>query len=144
MRMCGHAHHDDMLYLGKDPQPSWDYPPLTPQGYADAKLYEYWKARDPISTYASKLESLGLLSAREFALMKDRAEAMVESEARAVLVWRGDERTLPPEARRPEIGIVTSADACLEILNTVPQRNRGSSGLMARLKRLLGLSEARA
>ena len=24
MRMCGHAHHDDMLYLGKDPQPSWD------------------------------------------------------------------------------------------------------------------------
>src|SRR5262249_16150199 len=23
MRMCGHAHHDDMLYLGKDPQPSW-------------------------------------------------------------------------------------------------------------------------
>jgi TPP-dependent pyruvate/acetoin dehydrogenase alpha subunit len=85
MRMCGHAHHDDMLYLGKDPQPSWDYAPLTAQGYADAKLYEYWKARDPIATYASKLESLGLLSAGEFALMKDRAEAMVESEARAVI-----------------------------------------------------------
>ena len=28
MRMCGHAHHDDMLYLGKDPQPGWDYAPL--------------------------------------------------------------------------------------------------------------------
>ena len=26
MRMCGHAHHDDMLYLGKDPQGSWDVP----------------------------------------------------------------------------------------------------------------------
>ena len=38
MRMCGHAHHDDMLYLGKDPQPSWDYPPLTPQGYANADV----------------------------------------------------------------------------------------------------------
>jgi 2-oxoisovalerate dehydrogenase E1 component beta subunit len=83
--MCGHAHHDDMLYLGKDSQPSWDYPPLTAQGYADAKLYEYWKARDPIATYASKLESLGLCSAGDFALMKDRAEAMVESEARAVI-----------------------------------------------------------
>ena len=35
MRMCGHAHHDDMLYLGKDPQSSWSYPPLTEQGYAD-------------------------------------------------------------------------------------------------------------
>jgi hypothetical protein len=35
MRMCGHAHHDDMLYLGKDPQPSWSYPALSEQGYAD-------------------------------------------------------------------------------------------------------------
>ena len=32
MRMCGHAHHDDMLYLGKEPQPSWTYPPLTGSG----------------------------------------------------------------------------------------------------------------
>src|SRR5256886_3610042 len=48
MRMCGHAHHDDMLYLGRDPQPSWDYPPLSDQGYADRELYEYWSARDPI------------------------------------------------------------------------------------------------
>ena len=85
MRMCGHAHHDDMLYLGKDPQPSWDYPALTAQGYADPKLYEYWKARDPIVAYASKLESLGLVNARDVALMKDRAEAMVETEARAVI-----------------------------------------------------------
>jgi hypothetical protein len=37
MRMCGHAHHDDMLYLGKDPAPSWDYPPLAPAGYADPR-----------------------------------------------------------------------------------------------------------
>ena len=26
MRMCGHAHHDDMLYLGKDPALGWRYP----------------------------------------------------------------------------------------------------------------------
>ncbi|HEX7139637.1 MAG TPA: thiamine pyrophosphate-dependent enzyme, partial [Vicinamibacterales bacterium] len=32
LRMCGHAHHDDMLYLGRDPQSGWDYPPLTEQG----------------------------------------------------------------------------------------------------------------
>src|SRR4029079_3812517 len=24
MRMCGHAHHDDMLYLGKDRVPAWE------------------------------------------------------------------------------------------------------------------------
>ena len=63
MRMCGHAHHDDMLYLGKDPQPSWDYPPLTESGYADRELYEFWRARDPIATYAAKLEREGVIEA---------------------------------------------------------------------------------
>src|SRR5688500_1127071 len=56
MRMCGHAHHDDMLYLGKEPQAATgagDYPPLTDQGYANAELYAYWGARDPIKTYAA-------------------------------------------------------------------------------------------
>ena len=48
MRMCGHAHHDDMLYLGKDPPPGWEYPPLHPEGYADPDLYAFWSARDPI------------------------------------------------------------------------------------------------
>ena len=26
VRMCGHDHHDDMLYLGRDHHPSWEYP----------------------------------------------------------------------------------------------------------------------
>ena len=39
MRMCGHAHHDDMLYLGKDPQGSWEYPPAGDQGYVDREQY---------------------------------------------------------------------------------------------------------
>jgi 2-oxoisovalerate dehydrogenase E1 component len=94
MRMCGHAHHDDMLYLGKDPQPSWEYPPLTPQGYADADLYEYWRARDPIPAYAARLETLGLIKPGDLELMKDRAEAMVEEEARAVIdaAWPDPDR----------------------------------------------------
>ena len=85
MRMCGHAHHDDMLYLGKDPQSSWDYPPLTPQGYANPKLYEFWRARDPIPTYAVRLEELGVIEAGTLALWRDEAEAMVEEEAQAVV-----------------------------------------------------------
>jgi 2-oxoisovalerate dehydrogenase E1 component len=85
MRMCGHAHHDDMLYLGKDPQPSWDYAPLTPQGYANPKLYEFWRARDPIPTYAERLEELGVIKAGTLALWRDEADAMVEEEARAVI-----------------------------------------------------------
>ena len=52
MRMCGHAHHDDMLYLGKEPPASWEYPPLTPQGYADPDATPSGATRDPIPAYA--------------------------------------------------------------------------------------------
>jgi 2-oxoisovalerate dehydrogenase E1 component len=85
MRMCGHAHHDDMLYLGKDPQASWSYPPLTEQGYADRDLYAYWSARDPIPTYAKRLEKLGLIKAADLDRLQREAEALVEGEARAVI-----------------------------------------------------------
>ena len=85
MRMCGHAHHDDMLYLGKDPQPSWDYPALTEQGYADRDTYEFWRQRDPIATYAAKLESEGAIEAGELEAWKKEVEELVEREARAVI-----------------------------------------------------------
>ncbi|HUL75132.1 MAG TPA: thiamine pyrophosphate-dependent enzyme [Vicinamibacterales bacterium] len=85
MRMCGHAHHDDMLYLGKEPPISWDYPALTPQGYANPGLYEFWRARDPIPTYAKALEARGLLKAGDLARLEQEAEAMVEAEAQAVI-----------------------------------------------------------
>ncbi|MGE5836128.1 MAG: thiamine pyrophosphate-dependent enzyme, partial [Acidobacteriota bacterium] len=85
MRMCGHAHHDDMLYLGKDPQPSWEYPPLTAQGYADPDLYKFWAARDPIPAYASRLKERGLLRDGDLDAMKRDAEAQVEAEAQAVI-----------------------------------------------------------
>jgi len=85
MRMCGHAHHDDMLYLGKDPQPSWDYAPLTAQGYADADLYEFWRKRDPIHVYAKKLAAAGVIKRGDLDRMKKAADAAVEAEAQAVV-----------------------------------------------------------
>jgi 2-oxoisovalerate dehydrogenase E1 component len=85
MRMCGHAHHDDMLYLGRDPQPSWTYPALTDQGYADRDLYDYWSQRDPVSTYASRLQAEGILEAGEADRIRRESEALVEEQARAVI-----------------------------------------------------------
>jgi 2-oxoisovalerate dehydrogenase E1 component len=85
MRMCGHAHHDDMLYLGKDPQTGWEYAPLTEQGYADRDLYQYWSARDPIPAYARRLDALGLIGPDDLERFKREAEAIVEAEARAVI-----------------------------------------------------------
>src|SRR6266540_3668243 len=80
MRMCGHAHHDDMLYLGKEPPISWDYPRLFEQGYADRALYEFWSRRDPIALYAARLEAEGVIGSGDPALMKKEAEALVETE----------------------------------------------------------------
>jgi 2-oxoisovalerate dehydrogenase E1 component len=100
MRMCGHAHHDDMLYLGKDPQPSWTYPPLAETGYADRERYEFWCRKDPITTYAAKLEADGIINEGDLQKFQQEAEALVETEARAVIdaLW--------PDGELAGIGVV--------------------------------------
>ncbi len=94
MRMCGHAHHDDMLYLGKEPPLGWDYAPTPDQGYADRELYAYWAARDPIATYAGRLERDGVLERGGLDALKREADAIVESEAQRVIgaPWPGREQ----------------------------------------------------
>ena len=85
MRMCGHAHHDDMLYLGREPQPSWDYPPLNENGYANAEVYAYWKQRDPIRTYAERLLADGCIEAGETELLRREAEQLVAEQVAMVV-----------------------------------------------------------
>jgi 2-oxoisovalerate dehydrogenase E1 component beta subunit len=74
-----------MLYLGKEPPISWGYPPLTESGYADRSLYEFWSKRDPIPTYAARLEAEGVIRDGELDRMKAEAEILVEQEARRVI-----------------------------------------------------------
>jgi 2-oxoisovalerate dehydrogenase E1 component len=85
MRMCGHAHHDDMLYLGKEPGSSWDYPQLSEGGYADRATWEFWCAREPIATYAAKLEAAGIVEAGEVERWKEELERAVAVEGRKVI-----------------------------------------------------------
>jgi len=112
MRMCGHAHHDDMLYLGKDPQPSWTYPPLADNGYADKERYAYWCGKDPIATYATKLTAEGLLPEGDLERLQREAESLVEAEARAVIesAWPDAELAgtgvLADEPRRVHIEVL--------------------------------------
>ena len=102
MRMCGHAHHDDMLYLGKDPAVSWGYPAFSPPGYADAELYRYWSSRDPLLTYSQRLLDEGLLEPGEFDKWKEEASSLVEEQAREVI-------TAPwPDAERAGVGVFAS------------------------------------
>jgi 2-oxoisovalerate dehydrogenase E1 component len=85
MRMAGHAHHDDMLFLGKEPPIAWDYPKLSSGAYADSTLYSYWAARDPIAVYAKRLESAGVIDSSDVDRYKEEARALVETEARAII-----------------------------------------------------------
>ena len=85
MRMCGHAHHDDGLYLGKDAHPSWDYPPRHDSGYANRDLYDFWSARDPIARYAARLEADKVINAAELGRLKTWADALVEAQAQRVI-----------------------------------------------------------
>ncbi|MEE8523034.1 MAG: thiamine pyrophosphate-dependent enzyme, partial [Thermoanaerobaculia bacterium] len=85
MRMCGHAHHDDMLFLGREPKLSWEYPELTDGGYADREAYEYWAQRDPLLRYAERLERDGLIGAEDLPAWQSEAEELVESEAKTVI-----------------------------------------------------------
>ncbi|MEO8432515.1 MAG: thiamine pyrophosphate-dependent enzyme [Acidobacteriota bacterium] len=85
MRMCGHAHHDDMLYLGKEPPIAWDYPAPSDGGYVDRELYAFWARRDPIARYAARLGAEGLVSPGDLDRFRREAEAIVEAEARKVI-----------------------------------------------------------
>jgi 2-oxoisovalerate dehydrogenase E1 component len=85
LRMCGHAHHDDMLYLGKEPPIGWTYPQLTNEGYADPDSYRYWTARDPIATFAAKLRAEGVIESGALDDYQREFQALVDADARAVV-----------------------------------------------------------
>lgn len=94
MRMCGHAHHDDMLYLGKEPPIAWDYPEPDARGYVDREAYAFWAQRDPIARYAAKLVDEGLLAEDGLRELRAEADELVEAEARKVVAadWPEPER----------------------------------------------------
>ncbi len=85
MRMCGHAHHDDMLYLGKDAPPSWSYPALHDGGYANRDAFAFWSARDPIATYAARLVEQGVIAPGDLAQFQRDADTLVDTAAQAVV-----------------------------------------------------------
>ena len=61
MRFAGHAHHDDMLYFGIEPDQFIEYPAINEKGYIDKENYELWSKKDPIALYKNKLTSEGIL-----------------------------------------------------------------------------------
>ena len=104
MRMCGHAHHDDMLYFGFEPHLGFEYPPLDAAGgYVDREKYAQWSVKDPIATYAARLEKEGLLERAGLAALEADAETLVEEQAQAVVAapWPHPTTSTSPAATPP-------------------------------------------
>jgi hypothetical protein len=68
-------------------------------------------------------------------------DVVVDSKARAILVWREDQPP-PPAAARLGIGVVKTVAECLDILTEADSAaTREQPGVMDRVMRLLGLKE---
>ena len=78
MRMCGHAHHDDMLYLGKDQPPSWEYHQLHDTGYAESRALRVLGEARSDSDVCRRLEDDGIIGRASSIEIKKWAETLVE------------------------------------------------------------------
>jgi 2-oxoisovalerate dehydrogenase E1 component len=123
MRMCGHAHHDDMLYLGKEPPIGWGYPPPADQGYVNRESYTYWAARDPIASYAARLEREGVIEPGTLDTFKHDVQAIVDREAERVLAapW--------PPAERAAEGVFAGEAPRLRVEILDPERRAAAPSL---------------
>ena len=69
-------------------------------------------------------------------------DVVLESEAGAILVWRGNRGSVPASARRMGIAVVPTVAACLEALTQIDRAN-GERSLLDRLRSLFGLRTSR-
>jgi len=130
----------DVIFLTKRPESAGATAQLQSQRWLESKgfslpsLYVVQGSRGRIAA------ALGL-----DIVVDDRPEncldVVVDSRARAILVWRDDEKLLPGAARRLGIGVVKSVGECLDILTKVDSKEQESAGVVDRVKRLLGLKE---
>jgi hypothetical protein len=65
-------------------------------------------------------------------------DVVLESKARAILVWREKEADVPAKARRLGIAVVPTVAACLDMLVSVDELHQ-KPGMLTRIKRLLGI-----
>lgn len=78
MRMCGHAHHDDMLYLGTDPALGFALPATPEKGYVDKEKYAAWATRDPLQRLSATLVAEGIISADDVLTLQSKAVQRID------------------------------------------------------------------
>ena len=131
----------EIIFLTKRPQSAGETAQIQTQRWLESKGF-------PLPSVFVVQGSRGRIAAALGLdiVVDDRPEncldVVVDSKARAILVWREDPGQLPAAVRRIGIGVVASVDECLDILTQVDSPEaREQPTVMARVMRLLGLKE---
>ncbi len=69
-------------------------------------------------------------------------DVATESDARAILVWRGAAEVAPASARKLGVGAVSTMVECLSVLDQADRAARDEGGFLASFRRLLGLADS--
>src|SRR5262249_3945125 len=130
----------EVIFLTKRPQTAGATSQLQSQRWLDAKGFSLPSVYVVQGSRGRIAASLGL-----DIVVDDRPEncldIVVDSKARAILVWRDDEQSLPAGARRLGIGVLKSVGECLDALVALDAPQSAGPGVLARVKRLLGWKE---
>jgi hypothetical protein len=130
----------EIIFLTKRPQSAGATAQVQTQRWLESKGFSLPSVYVVQGSRGRIAEALGL-----DLVVDDRPEncldVVVDSRARAILVWRDDDRQLPTAARRLGIGVVKSVNQCLDILTEVDTPAAEQPGVVSRVMRLLGLKE---
>ncbi|MDY7095490.1 MAG: thiamine pyrophosphate-dependent enzyme [Acidobacteriota bacterium] len=132
LRICGHAHHDDSLYLGHDPRPGWGYPELREGGYGDPEAFRFWAPKDPLVTYPQRLMEAGLLTSEELEALREEVTAVVDEATERLVAAPWPEPAvagrgvLADEPRRRHVEILDQRPAAAPPFPELPKVEAGS------------------
>jgi hypothetical protein len=130
----------EIIFLTKRPECAGETSQVQTQRWLEAKGF-------PLPSVFVVQGSRGRIAASldlDF-VVDDRPEncldVVMDSRARAILVWRDDEKQLPAAARRLGIGVVNSVDECLNIITPIDAPPAEKPGVLDKVKQLYGLGK---
>ncbi len=133
----------EVMFLTSRPSTAGDVVQVQSQRWLRKHGFEY-PALFVVSTSRGKIATALELDV----VIDDRPEncldIAIDSKARAILIWRGEQGEVPASARRLGIGGVGSVGACLDLLIAADSGDGSQTSLVDRLKGLLGLRRAGA
>ncbi|MEQ1898873.1 MAG: hypothetical protein ABL971_15985 [Vicinamibacterales bacterium] len=133
------AHRWEVVFLTSRPSTAGDLVQLQTQRWLERLGYTLPSAFVVKGSRGKIADALGL-----DVVIDDRPEncldVVSDSRARAILVWPSGTTDVPASARRVQIGVVSGINACLDLLADATRPDVPGTGLMARVRHLLGLS----